>query len=272
VDVGDRGADVYEAMQAALGQGHQFLFRCCQDRLVFTGDSGDEAAYLMGHARALPAVGYDTVEIPGRGGRPARVAKVALASAPVRVPPPRTAAKRKALPVLSGWVVRVWEVDPPQGVKQPLEWVLLTSVPTTTAEQVKQRRDWYACRWGVEVYHDIEKNGCSEEDRRLETAGRMEACLAVLAVVAVRIYQLRLAVKALPQATAEEVATAEEIEVIRRSLGGKKKGLSVKEFVLGVAKLGGFLGRKGDGEPGVRALWRGYQRLQDMVAGFRLRQ
>ena len=68
---------------------------------------------------------------------------------------------------------------------------------------------------------------------------------------------------------AGQVATAEEIAVMEEHLG--KKGLSVLQFVRGVTKLGGFLGRKGDGEPGIRALWRGYQRLQDMVAGYRLR-
>ena len=150
-----------------------------------------------------------------------------------------------------------------------MEWVLLCSVRTEKIEEIRQRQQWYTVRWGVEVYHDIEKNGCSEEDRRFESAGSMIACLGILAVVAVRIYQMRLAVKTMPDAPACEVATAEEIAVMEERLG--KKALSVSQFVRGVAKLGGFLGRKGDGEPGVRALWRGYQRLQDMVAGFRLR-
>lgn len=180
-------------------------------------------------------------------------------------------ASRKSRPVLAVWVIRIWEIDAPAEVKEPLEWVLLCSLETTTLEQIKERRDWYCYRWGVEVYHDIEKNGCSEEDRRFETAERMLACLAILAVVAVRIYQLRLAVKTIPEACACEVATAEEIKVIGAMQPGKrKKALTVKDFVWGVAKLGGFLGRKRDGEPGVRSLWRGYQRLQDMVAGFRL--
>jgi hypothetical protein len=33
-----------------------------------------------------------------------------------------------------------------------------------------------------------------------------------------------------------------------------------------VAKLGGFLGRKGDGEPGPTVLWRGFQHLADLTA------
>jgi hypothetical protein len=273
LDVGDRAADDYEAMDASLSVGHHFLFRICQDRKVFVTAEHDEEAYLMSHARSLAAAGFDVVQIPGRGGRPPRTARVALAAAPVWVPPPFGTPRRKTRPVLASWVIRVWEVDPPADVKEPLEWVLLTSVETVTLEQIKERRDWYCCRWCAEVYHDVEKNGCSEEDRRFETAERMLACLALLSVVAVRVYQLRLALKQAPEAAAEQVATAEEIEVIRATQEGKSgKALTVKGFVFAVAKLGGFLGRKGDGEPGVRSLWRGYQRLRDMVVGFRLQQ
>lgn len=272
VDVGDRGADIYEAVEGSLACGHHFLFRACKDRVVLLGEGpgegGEKEAYLMRHARGLASVGDDTVEIPGRGGRPPRVAKVRLASGPVRVPPPRGTPRPKTRPTLAAWVIRIWEPDPPAGVKEPLEWVLLCSMRTEGVEQIKQKRDWYALRWGVEVYHDVEKNGCSEEDRRFETAGAMLACLAVLAVVAVRVYQLRLAVKSTPDAPASEAATAEEVAVMETHLG--KKGLTVLGFVRGVAKLGGFLGRKGDGEPGIRAVWRGYQRLQDMTAGYRL--
>jgi hypothetical protein len=272
VDVGDRGADIYEAMEEAVAVGHHFLFRACQSRVVFVGEAAsaegpDEEVYLMEHARTLAAQGDDVVEVPPGPGRPGRAARVNLAAAAVRVPPPRTAAKRKQRPTLQAWVVRVWEPSPPEGAKA-LEWVLLCSVRTRTAEEVKERQRWYAVRWGAEVYHDIEKNGCSEEDRRFEAVGAMVACLGVLAVVAVRVYQLRLAVRTAPDAPAREVATAEEIAVMEERLG--RKSLSVLQFVRGVAKLGGFLGRKGDGEPGIRALWRGYQRLQDMVAGFRL--
>ena len=97
----------------------------------------------------------------------------------------------------------------------------------------------------------------------------MEACLAILSVVAVRIFQLRTALQSQPQAPAEHVATREEIQVLR-AYHNQEAVLTVREFVRGVAKLGGFLGRKNDGEPGVLTLWRGYQRLQDMLQGFQL--
>src|SRR4051812_34114523 len=162
VDVADRAADDYEAMEASLSVGHDFLFRICQDRKVFATPGHDREVYLMQYARTLPSVGGDLVEIPGRGGRPPRTAKVAMAAAPVWVPPPYGTPKRRSRPVLAAWVIRVWEVDAPSEVKEPLEWVLLCSIETTTLEEIKERRDWYGCRWGVEVFHDVEKNGCSE--------------------------------------------------------------------------------------------------------------
>ena len=102
-----------------------------------------------------------------------------------------------AQPVAAAWVVRIWEANPPAGA-EGLDWILITSAATETSEKIRERRDWYACRWMVEVFHDIEKNGCSEEDRRFETAERMEACLAILSVVAVRIFQLRTALDCQP--------------------------------------------------------------------------
>jgi hypothetical protein len=271
VDVCDRGSDDYEAMRAARAVGHEFLFRMAQNRRVFTNATCDQEAYLREYARTLSSVGSDQVEIPGRGGRPARTATVQLAAAPVWVPAPAGTPQRQSQPLIAAWVIRVWEPHPPAGIDEPLEWVWLCSLPSQTLAELKERRDWYGCRWLCEVYHDIEKNGCSEEERRFETAARMETCLAVLAVVvAVRVRQLRCALEHQPDAPATQVGTREEIQLVKKLLGHTRGMFSVRDFVRGVAKLGGFLGRKGDGLPGVRALWRGYQRLQDMLQGFHL--
>jgi len=270
VDVGDRGADIYEAMVASPRQGHDFLFRLTQNRQVWQDADHEQWTKLRDHARRLLSQGQDHVEIPGRGGRPARVAVVEMAAAPVWIPAPSGTRRRFAQPVISAWVVRIWEAHPPAGV-EGLEWILITSVPTSTLEDLRERRDWYGCRWMVEVFHDVEKNGCSEEDRRFETAERMQACVAILALVAVRIFQLRTALTGVPEAPAEQVASAEEIQVVRRVIKHGQGRFRVRDFVRGVARLGGFLGRKGDGEPGVKTLWRGYQRLQDLLLGYQLR-
>jgi hypothetical protein len=271
VDVCDRGADDYEAMRTARDVGHHYLIRVTQNRRVFTSAASTEPVYALDYARSLTGVGQDQVDIPARGGRPARTATVQLTAAAVWVPAPAGTLQPSRQPVLAAWLIRIWEAEPPAGVDEPLDWVLWCSLPGATLAELKQRRDWYCRRWLVEVYHHIEKNGCSQEDRRFQTAERMATCLAVLSVVAVRVFQLRMALEQRPKAAAGEVATAAEIEVVAR-LSGKKKSrrMTVREFVYGVAKLGGHLGRKSDGPPGVQALWRGYQRLQDMLQGFQL--
>lgn len=270
VDVGDRGADIYEAMVASQAQGHDFLFRVTQNRQVWVTPEREELTNLRDYVCRLPSQGRDIVDIPSRGGRAGRQAEVNLVAAPVWIPAPLGTRQRAAQPVVAAWVVRIWEANPPAGV-EGLEWILITSAPTRTIEEMRERRDWYACRWMVEVFHDIEKNGCSEEDRRFETAERMEACLAILSVVAVRIFQLRTALDCQPDEPAEQVATEEEIQVVRRVVKHKGASFTVKDFVRGVASLGGFLGRKHDGNPGVKTLWRGYQRLQDLLLGYELR-
>jgi hypothetical protein len=270
VDVGDRGADIYEAMVASQAQGHDFLFRVTQNRQVWTTPQREELVGLRDYVCSLPSKGRDIVDIPCRGGRAGRQAEVEMTAAPVWIPAPSGTPQRGAQPVVAAWVVRIWEANPPAGA-EPLDWILITSVPTETIEDIRERRDWYACRWMVEVFHDIEKNGCSEEDRRFETAERMEACLAILSVVAVRIFQLRTALDCQPEEPAEQVATQEEIQVVRKVVKHKRGTFTVKDFVRGVASLGGFLGRKHDGNPGVKTLWRGYQRLQDLLLGYQLR-
>ncbi|HEY4377082.1 MAG TPA: IS4 family transposase [Acidimicrobiales bacterium] len=268
VDVGDRGADDYEAMRASREAGHDFLFRVCQDRQGWSDEARTQPIHVLDVARNLSGSAVDAVAIPARGGRPGREAKVSLAASRVWLPAPEGTANRAGCPVIPGWVVRVWEANPPAGV-EPLEWVLVTSVPTVTAEELTERRDWYACRWLVEVFHDIEKNGCRVEGRRFETADRMAACLAILSVVAVRVFQLRTALDHQPGAGAEAVASGEEVAVLGEALGVPVA--TVKDFVRGVARLGGFLGRKHDGDPGVETLWRGYHRLQDFILGYRCR-
>ena len=65
---------------------------------------------------------------------------------------------------------------------------VLSVIESPRVEEINERRAWYGCRWMVEVFHDIEKNGCLEEDRRFESAEAMESCLALLSVVAVRVF------------------------------------------------------------------------------------
>jgi hypothetical protein len=270
IDVADRGADSFEAMRAALDQGHQFLFRACKDRKIAVGDTAEGAARLLKPwARSLPSRAEGEVSIPGQGGRPERTAQVAMAAAQAWFLVPKLVHGAQPdwgpIPV---WVERVWEPHPPADVDGPLEWILLSSLPAAGVEQLREHRDRYACRPLIEEFHQVEKSGCGEEDLRFRTAEALLPMLGILAIVAVRVLQLRWWGREGGDAPAASASTADERQALR-SMGRRIR--TAHDFVRAVAGLGGFLGRKGDGEPGWQTLWRGYRRLQDIVLGVQLK-
>ena len=270
VDIADRGADSFEAMKAALDQGHQFLFRACKDRKVATGPTADGPCRLLkSWARVLRSQAEGEVTIAGQGGRPERTARVQMAAAAAWFLVPKLVhGVHPDWAPLRVWVERVWEPHPPADVEEPLEWILLRSLPATRTEELERHRDWYACRPLIEEFHQVEKSGCGEEALRFQTAEALLPMRGVLAIVAVRVLQLRWWGRDGAEAPAASASTAEERQALK-SMGQRIR--TARDFVRAVATLGGFLGRTGDGEPGWQTLWRGYRRLQDIVLGMHLK-
>ena len=161
------------------------------------------------------------------------------------------------------------EQNTPPGVK-PLEWMLLTTVPVTCLEDAVERLTWYARRWGIEVWHRTLKSGCRIEKRQLGDSDRIEACLAIDLVVAWRIYYLTKLGREVPQAPCtvyfEDVEWKALVAFTTKNPIAPIQPPTLREMIRLVATLGGFLGRKCDGEPGAQTLWLGLQRLDDIVA------
>jgi hypothetical protein len=74
-----------------------------------------------------------------------------------------------------------------------------------------------------------------------------------------------------PQASAELHVDPMVIEVLAQRLNWTiTEPVTMETFWRGVAQLGGHLGRRGDGPPGWKTIWRGWQYLDDLVTGARL--
>jgi hypothetical protein len=270
VDIGDRESDFFEPMAVARLLSHHFLIRLCQNRRVGAVAADEAATKLLAVARSLSPAAHDVVAVASRGGRAARTARVQLASTRLLLPPPVKDKKWKGHPPLALTVVRIWEPEPPAG-EEALEWILGTDLSVRSPADLLTYRDWYALRWPTaEEYHKVEKTGLGIEKVRLETRARLLAVVALLSVIAVRVLDLRWRRDADPEADAGTLATPQEIEIVLKATKQRGPRLTVKAFVDGVAKLGGYLGRQGDGPPGWRSLWRGYQRLADMLLGIEL--
>jgi hypothetical protein len=266
VSVGDREADFYElfAEAAATPDGPKLLVRAERTR-----QRQAEEADLWKTMERQGVAGYQEVFIPRKGARAARTARLAIRHAPVTLRPP----KDKDLPPVRLWAVYAREEAPPPGVKSPIEWMLLTTVETTTFDEACERIAWYTRRWGIEIYHRTLKSGCRIEDRRLGDADSLEACLAIDLVVAWRIYQLTQQGRETPDVPCSDYLREEEWKVLAAWATKRCPGTqppTLREAVRWMAKLGGFLGRRRDGEPGTTTVWRGLRRLGDIVTGVRL--
>ena len=129
----------------------------------------------------------------------------------------------------------------------------------------------YENRWLIEEFHKVIKSGCSIEMHALRTGDRLEPLIGLISVIGIRLFQLKLIGRSQKEAKAKSHVPASWLKTLK--LARPKltiTGMTVYEFFREVAKLGGFLGRKGDGEPGWETTWHGYQKMQSLLDGIRL--
>ena len=234
---------MFEVFQACRSTQTHFLVRAAQNRRV--QESDEEVSYALTRARAFPSQGSRPFEVPARHGRKGRSTHLQLSFGQMTLLPPRNA-PRASKEALTVWVIRVWEEQAPAG-EEPLEWVLLTSVPTTTLEHAWERVDWYRHRWLVEDYHHCLKSGCRIEERQGPRVDGLMRLLGLLSPLAVRLLQVRAAARAEPERPAHEVIEPLMLAVLAQRSGGSPATMTVGTFWTEVARLGGYLARSHDG-------------------------
>jgi hypothetical protein len=267
VSVGDREADVYDLFLVARPVGVDLLVRAAQDR-----KADHPEKYLWAAMASAASAATLTIHMGARAGQVARDATLTVRWRQVTLRPPNSREKEK-LPNITVWAVWACERNPPAGV-EAVEWLLLTTVPLTSTEDALEILEWYAARWGIEVWHKVLKSGCRIEDRQLEAADRLIRCLTLYSVIAWRILYATMLARAAPDVPCTVLLDADEWQGlycrIHRVAIAPAKPPTLRQAVRWIAQLGGFLGRKRDGEPGVTVLWKGFQHLVDIAAMYRI--
>ncbi len=260
VYVADREADILALMQRAqaLGNPADWLIRAKHNRKLSL-----EESKLWDLAARAPVLGELRFYLPARPGRKGRHVIQ------------QVRALRVSLPAEGGGefqttAILAREMNPPAGEK-PLEWRLLSNREASTLVDAAELVDWYRCRWEIEMFFNILKNGCQVEALQLSAMPRIELALALFMIIAWRIgYLMRLG-RTCPEMDCEVVFDREEWQaawlVARKPLPQQPPALN--EAIRLIANFGGFLGRKGDGEPGAKSLWQGLQRVMDFAMGIR---
>jgi hypothetical protein len=260
--VADRESDIYEALQSCQRHGVDLVVRACQDRRL-----ANEAGHLLAAVARAEVLGQSAIELRARAGQTARTAIVELRSRRVNLDGPHR--PEGWLPPLAELgVIEVREIAAPEGAKEPLRWLLLTSLPCETKAQVQRIVGCYTARWWIEEYHKALKSGTGVETSQLERADRLEPLIAVLAVVAVRLLSAKMLARSRPE-TSEVVSRLgpQLLALLEKKLGAPPDGWCNRNLIRAIARVGGFIGRKSDGEPGWQTIWRGWQRLIWMCEG-----
>jgi hypothetical protein len=244
------------------------LIRATRDRCI-----AEEARYLRDAVQAAPVGEVVPVAVGRRADRAPREAWLTLRWAALTLLPPRHRPGRAALAPVPVVAILAEEPAPPPG-ETAIRWLLLTTLPVAGGETALACVRAYAQRWLVERCHFALKAGCRVEALRLRTAERLRRALALYAIVARRLLWLTHLARADPEAPCTVALGAAEWQVLFRTRHPTAEVPArpppLGQAVRWIARLGGFLDRAGDGEPGLKVLWRGLQRLDDLTLGWQL--
>lgn len=264
----DAEAHIYELLEVLHQRALDYVIRAADYR-SFTADG----QALFAAVAQQPVQARFALDLKRRPDRKARTAHLSLRFGTLALRRPQRVEASDL--ILSVTVVDVQEDNPPDG-EPGVHWLLLTSLPVQTEADARQITTWYSFRWLIERLHYVLKSGCKIEASQLSEAVRLERLLAVYTLVAWHLLWLTYQARLTPDAPCTVALQPAEWQALylftQKQRRLPKHPPSLRQAVRWIGQLGGFLGRTGDGEPGVKVLWRGWTRLQDIVATFTLLQ
>jgi hypothetical protein len=276
VYVCDRGADNFEVFCHLQQQRSEWVVRAKRQKRNLLTPAG-ETVSLPDLLPRLRLLGTYELQLRSRPNQAARVAQIQVSSTRVLMPVPhhKSSWVKSLLPEpIAMQLVYVREVNAPSDV-EAIEWLLWTSLPADTFEQAWLVIEDYESRWLVEEYHKALKSGCQVKARQLQTASRLEPMVGLMSIVAVHLLRLKTMAATEPSRAARTVVPRLWLTMLKAARGHRLRrvhDMTVHDFYREVAKLGGFLGRKSDGDPGWITLWRGWEKLATLVRGAKLAQ
>jgi Transposase Tn5 dimerisation domain/Transposase DNA-binding len=259
VYMADRDSDLFELFEEGQTGEAAWLIRGNQDRKLVDG------RHLWEAVREAEVVGMLEFDLPAAPDRLARHVVQTLRTARLRLKPPYRPDRK--LPALEVTAILAREEAPAMGA-EPIEWLLLTNLLVASGQEAAEIVEWYVCRWQIEVYFRILKSGCTVEQLQLQSRDRLEVAVAFYMIIAWRVLYLIMLGRTVPDLSCEAVFAPEEWRAVCLVTQKKKPPRhppKLTDFLTMLAGLGGYLGRKGDGPPGPKAIWIGLQRTRDFV-------
>jgi hypothetical protein len=274
IHVMDREADSF-ALLATLHERHRdFVIRVGRDRK--TTHDQDTLVELAARAEGIAQVEVPVSARAPKGAprsnktfaqRDARIAKLEFSGTKAEIRAPGyTRGLAATLPV---HVVHVRELEA-QASHQPIEWMLLTSLPVDTAEQVQRVVEIYRTRWLIEEFFKALKSGCDMERRELESLDTLTNMLAICIPIAYQLLALRHLARTRPSAPARALFSDAQLAILRAKAKLAPEA-TAHQALVAVAYLGSHFEPFERKLPGWKVLARGLERLLTYEEGWLIR-
>ncbi|HZD58993.1 MAG TPA: IS4 family transposase [Anaerolineae bacterium] len=261
ITVADRESDIYDLFAKERRSGYELLIRAAHNRATIQG------RHLFETVSSLPVRGSFNLDLTRARDRKTRQVPLAVRFGEVTIKPPKHR-RKEHLPGVKLHAILVKEID----ASEPISWLLLTTLCVETLEDAIESTRLYSLRWLIERYHYTLKSGCQVEELQLEDAERIKRAVALYCIAAWRILFLTYLARTEPDQSSERVFEKHEWQAlccfVNKTDRPPESAPTLAEAVLLIAKLGGFLGRRQDGDPGVKVLWRGMKRLNDISQAY----
>jgi hypothetical protein len=259
VNVCDREGDIFEFFLKCKLEDRFFLVRATQNR------NTDEEAKLFSRINSTDVAGTLVVRVPRdtRKNNPAREATLEIRYSSIKVAVPASLkSKYKDFEYLDINIILAKEINAPEGIS-PIEWYLETNIAINNFEDAVEKVSWYVQRWKIERFHYVLKSGCEVEELQQHDAETLKKLILTYSIISVRILNITYYARINPEASCEYALDEDEWKLLYCMANQTNKPPdyvpTIKEAVGYIAKIGGFLGRKGDGEPEVKVIWKGFR-------------
>ncbi len=278
VTIADREADIYDMFLLADRIDANVLIRASHNRKINKTAIHSEISgeMLWDFMEKQKSKGTIQVKVPKKGSTPERSATCNIKFSKINILPPKSyKGSKEGNLFLDLYAIHISEQNL-QKDSTKIEWILLTNISITTFKEAVEKTSWYCLRWRIEVYFKVIKSGFKAEDCRLEKADRLIRFLAVISIVAWRVYWLTLVSRTAPNSSSLLFLNEFDWKILFVKFNPNKnipkRPPSMKQITVWIAQLGGFLDRKSDGYPGVTHIWRGLKKFANLIEGAQIFQ
>jgi hypothetical protein len=261
IHVADREADMYEYFHEAKRLKSHFLVRICVDRRTTEIRTVDE------EMRRAPVAGRYAISFTDEQGKHVDTElEVKFKTLEIK---PSDGRKAKIYGPLKVSVIYANEIGRKSG-RSLINWKLITDLPVKNLKAAVEKLRWYALRWKIEVFFKILKSGCKAEDSKLRTSARLSKLISIFCVLGWRVFWMTMINREIEAAPAEIALTDEETAILDHIFPPRKKNQTLSDYIIKVARLGGYLARSSDPPPGNQVMWRGVRRLTEIHLGIEI--